>query len=458
MRRCLTLVLLVTLSALLNGCGGGGATVAEGGIGGTGIAMGRVAQIGSVYVNGYEYNTDAASFIVNGEAGKTLSDIHVGMVVRVTGSKDSATATGTAEIVEYNSLLAGPVESDINTNLHRTIMGQQVHINPDTVFENSVPGSSTTLDTLSISDLVEISGFSDSVTGEILATRIELVPSLSRYRIFGRVTPIDATRFSIGALIIQLNGQSLPAAGAYVEVSSSTAPAGGILTAELISVVSLDGSVATDGESVEIEGIIASGLDATDLFVVNGQTVDASLTSYSGDTASLAAGRIVEVEGVMNGSVLLAETIELEASETEREEISALLEPSSVDIVAGTLTLMNQVIHTNNNTIYENDIDEHASFTLADLQTGDYLEAKIFNDNGVLTATKLELESAPFSYDAKLEGVPENVDTDHIRLVGVLVDTTALSGYTFSSTRIEVRGTYDPVNDVLLATSFSLVD
>ncbi len=458
MRRCLILALLMTLSALLSSCGGG-TTVAEGGIGGTGIAMGRVAQIGSVYVNGYEYNTDAARFIVNGDAGKTLNDIHVGMVVRVTGSKDPVTATGTAEVVEYRSLLTGPVESDIDpVSRHRTIMGQQVHINPDTVFENSVPGSSTTLDTLSIADLVEVSGFSDGVSGEILATRIELVGSLSSYRIYGRVAPINATSFSIGGLTIEINGQSLPGSGAFVEVTSSTPPAGDILTAEQISVVSLDGAVATDGESVEVEGIIASGLDAvTDLFVVNGQTVDASLTSYSGDTVSLAPGRIVEVEGVMNGSVLLAETIELEASATERQEISALIEAGSVDTAAGTVTLMGQVIQTNNSTIYENDIDEHASFTLADLQTGDYLEAKVYYNGGVLTATKLELEELSASYNAVLEGTPSAIDASHIEILNVTIDISGLTGYTFDATqRIEVRGDYNPGTQTLEANEWSI--
>ncbi|MEJ2453432.1 MAG: DUF5666 domain-containing protein [Candidatus Thiodiazotropha sp.] len=460
MRRCLITALLITLSALLSSCGGG-TTMAEGGIGGTGIAMGRVAQVGSVYVNGYQYNTDAASFIVNGDSGKTLNDIHVGMVVRVTGSKDPVTATGTAEVVEYRSLLAGPIESDIDPiSLHRTIMGQQVHINPDTVFENSVPGSSTTLDTLSIADLVEVSGFSDGVSGEILATRIELVRSLSSYRIFGRVAPIDATSFSIGGLTIELSGQSLPIADSFVEVTSSIPPAGDILIAEQISVVSLDGTVATDGESVGIEGIIASGLDtATDLFVVNGQTVDASLTGYSGDTTSLAIGRIVEVEGIMNGSVLLAETIELEASSTERQEIAAVLEANSIDTAAGTLTLMGQVIHTNNSTIYENDIDEHAGFTLADLQAGDYLEAKVYYNSGVLTATKLELENLRSSstYNAILEGTPSAIDTSHIEILNVTIDISGLTGYTFDGTqRIEVRGIYDPGTQTLDANAWSI--
>jgi hypothetical protein len=442
MSRTLGTILLIVACLSLNSCGGGN-RVAEGGIGGTGISVGRVAQVGSVYVNGLHFNTDAAQFVVNGDDTKTLNDIDVGMVVRVTGTKDTATASGTAQIVEYSSNLTGPVETDIDANHHRTIMGQQVQINPDTVFENSVQGSTVTLDTLQIDDLVDISGFRDGVSGEILATRVELISSPITYRVIGKTTLVNTNTFAIGALHIQLNGQSMPASGSYVKVTSSSPPAGGVLIADTLSVVSLDGSIAADGETVEIEGIIASGLDANDHFVINGQTVDASLTSFSGDTTSLAAGRIVEVAGVMDGSILLAEEIELEATSEERQEIAALLESGSVDTTAATITLLGQVIQTDNDTIFENDTDEETTFTLSDLQVGDYLEAKVYDNNSVLTATKLELEDPPTAHDAELEGIPSFVAADQIRILNVLIDTSAVPGYDTSSTdRIEVKGNY----------------
>ena len=52
---------------LLGGCGGGDPfSVAEGGIGGTGISTGTVTGIGSIKVNGVTFNTDNAAIYVEG--------------------------------------------------------------------------------------------------------------------------------------------------------------------------------------------------------------------------------------------------------------------------------------------------------------------------------------------------------------------------------------------------------
>ncbi|MCU7855552.1 MAG: hypothetical protein KZQ79_07650, partial [Candidatus Thiodiazotropha sp. (ex Lucinoma borealis)] len=58
------------LIATLYSCGGGGGSqVADGGIGGTGVSMGRVTGFGSIFVNGIEFETDNASFTVNDVSG-----------------------------------------------------------------------------------------------------------------------------------------------------------------------------------------------------------------------------------------------------------------------------------------------------------------------------------------------------------------------------------------------------
>ena len=52
---------LITCSSLLSACGDGSDTTA--GIGGTGIAFGKVTDFGSIFVNGgiFDINKDAAS-------------------------------------------------------------------------------------------------------------------------------------------------------------------------------------------------------------------------------------------------------------------------------------------------------------------------------------------------------------------------------------------------------------
>lgn len=464
MRRCLISLLLIATSLLLSSCGSGGGTTAEGGIGGSGISMGRVAQVGSVYVNGTHYNTDNATFSVDGDNTRTQADIAVGMVVRVSGTRDTATATGVAESIVYESLLIGPVDIVFNAgNSHIGVIGQTVHVNTDTVFENTIPSDTHTLETLPLDAMVEVSGFHNTQTGEILATRIEYRSSISNYKvsgIAGDVDHVNTTQFPIGGINIEASAvfSSIPVAGTYVAVESSqppdTAITPNILTAESIHTLNT-GAVAADGDLVDIEGVITSGLDSNDLFVVNGQIVDASLTPLAGETMQLAAGRVVEVDGVMNGTILLAENIELEASNSDREEISALLESGAVDTAASTVTLMGKTIRITNFTIFEDDHEGSSTFALADLTTGDYLEAKVYDNNGELTASKLELDHPPHSHDAELEGNYGVLDATHIEILGVTIDISGITGFTFSGQRIEVKGDYDPASQILKATSIT---
>jgi len=62
------ILMLPLIGALLfGGCGGGDPfSVAEGGIGGTGISTGTVTGIGSIKVNGVTFNTDNAAIYVEG--------------------------------------------------------------------------------------------------------------------------------------------------------------------------------------------------------------------------------------------------------------------------------------------------------------------------------------------------------------------------------------------------------
>jgi hypothetical protein len=466
MKRVFAILLMMLAVALFSGCNPTATMVAEGGIGGTGIAMGRVAQIGSVYVNGVHYNTDNASFVVDGQQyDNSNSHIAVGMVVRVTGSIDNAAATGIAESVVYDSLLIGPVDALFDPMLsHIGVMGQKVHINADTVFENTIAHDTHTLDTLPLGALVEVSGFPDAVSGEILATRVVVRDAVTRYKVSGVAGAIDSAnpyQFTLGGLTIDASAVyfSIPDEGTYAVAEGNQPPdtASHIFVTDAISKVgSGDGTVAADGKQVNFEGVITSGLNIDDLFTVNGQVVDASLTTLSGNTLLLAAGRIVEIKGVMNGSVLLAENIDVEASGSEREELSAKLENGAVDLAASTVTLMGQVVHVTYSTILENDHEGESTFRLKDLSAGDYIQAKVYDNNGVLTASKLEWGHSPSSYNASLEGNPTQISADQIEILGVTIDTSAVSGYTFApDQRIKVRGNYNVSRQTLIATSIT---
>jgi hypothetical protein len=331
-------------------------------------------------------------------------------------------------------------------------MQQTITVDGDTVYDN--PIDATLLEDLPVNSEVEVSGFTDG-SGTILATRIE-VKSLAwagdELEISGAISELSGTTFQIGSLLIDAsNIETIPPEGTFVEVEGSSF-SGGVFIALSIEIEDEGSSVvAEDGEEVEIEGQITQSLDASDRFTLNGQVVDASATSLSGATSQLTVGRVAEVDGVMNGDILLAEEIELKAASSDRGEIGGVLGLGNVDISAATLTLLGQTIRVDNSTIMESEVGEDSSFTLDQLTSSDYLEAKVYYDNGTLVASKLELDQAPEDHNAAVEGIPSFIDSSTIVVFGITIDTSEVDDYSFSSQTIEVKGNF--VDGILIADS-----
>ena len=173
MNKIVNTLLIVPLVAALSlaGCGGGSITVAEGGIGGTGISSGTVTDIGSIKVNGVLFETDSAAIYVEGirvddpddptdATGLFLSSqgFNVGQVVRVVGDFSADGKTGTADAVYYNDSLEGPVASasQIDATTQRlVVMGQLV------IVDSQTKPDGVNLVTFDPNDIVEVSGLRD---------------------------------------------------------------------------------------------------------------------------------------------------------------------------------------------------------------------------------------------------------------------------------------------------------
>ncbi|MET0090767.1 MAG: DUF5666 domain-containing protein [Candidatus Thiodiazotropha sp.] len=448
----LQLFLLTAILVLLVSCGGGGdGQVAEGGIGGTGVSQGRVTGYGSVFVNGIEYETDQAEFLVDGRSA-TQQDIAVGMVVRIDGSTNPDGATGDAYQVTYSSQIIGVIEANrISTDSALDVMGQIVDVDPDTVFDN--PLDATPLESLPVNAVAEVSGFTDG-GGEILATRIavrSLAWSGETLRVTGLALNPSDTTFNIGQLLVSLNASlTMPSEGELVTITGSRF-SGSAFEAESLDILGQGPSpVADDGESVEIEGRITSALDVLDRLAVDGQWVDASATGYSGSTDRLTEGRIVKVKGEMQDSILIATEIELRYEEdSERGEMGGGIDTRLIDAQGNTLVLLGQTIQVTSSTILESDLEDESSFTLAELNDTDYLQARVYTRDGMLIASKLERRRSPRDYSGEIEGPAEPVDANTIRIFGVPVDVSGVS-YTATSGRVEVRGDY--LDGVLVAS------
>jgi hypothetical protein len=294
---------------------------AGGGVGGTGISYGTIQKFGSVFVNGVEFNTDNTEITVNGNpAGQ--ADLAIGMVVTVRGTINSGGTKGTADTINYDSNLEGPVDFIDAGNGFLVVAGQNVTVDADTAFDDIPSGDLTGL---SVGNIVEVSGFVDGL-GTVRATRIKFEsgsfePGTTQLEIRGTVSNLDTAgmTFDLGDLKVdysQVNAENLPsgglANGMAVEVHSTEGIVDGALIASQIQAEDLSLG-EHEGETVEVEGFVTAFTSQTD-FEVNGQRVQTdSQTKYEGGTAADIGPNVkLEVKGtIIAGDILLADRIEI---------------------------------------------------------------------------------------------------------------------------------------------------
>ncbi len=170
-----TLILPAVVTVFLAGCGGGGADVAGGGIGGTGntiASVGTVEGFGSVIVSGVRYDTNAAEvFVENRSVGSgnkaVVQNLSAGMVVRVEGSiADDGSAS--ADRVYFSRNLKGAVESvaDLDSlSKQAVILGQTI------IMDDRTASNNTTAAAIAVGMVLEVSGYGDE-SGRIAATYV----------------------------------------------------------------------------------------------------------------------------------------------------------------------------------------------------------------------------------------------------------------------------------------------
>ena len=319
------LIALIGGVAALTACGGGGGSsgIASVGSGGTGsFSSGAITGFGSIIVNGVRFDDSRASITDDDGVVHSSADLKLGMVVSIAGSAITVSATGstaTANSITFGSELRGPIDSIGGQSL--VVLGQTVQVGTNTVFDNSIAGG---LAGLTVGQIVEVHGFVDPATNQILATRIERTGNTNAFKLQGVVQALDTTAktFTIGALTISYAGiaaSDLPALanGLLVRVRLATTPTIGTRTATRIRVVARE---VEDHEEAELEGTVTS-FTSTASFSVNGVAVDASKATFTNGTAGLKVGARVEVEGNIVNGVLMAAKVKLENEiEVENQE------------------------------------------------------------------------------------------------------------------------------------------
>ncbi|VAW66292.1 hypothetical protein MNBD_GAMMA09-3489 [hydrothermal vent metagenome] len=403
------LIAAALLASIIAACSGIGSGLA--GIGGSGfVSTGSVSGFGSVFVNGIEFNTDSATFEIDDASG-SQQDLSIGMVVQVKGSINADGKTGTATRIRYGNQMEGPVDSTIgittnadNTQKTFSVLGNKIIVDAvNTVFKGA---NNFSFDTIAANNAVEISGFYDQ-NGDLQASYIELKSAvfnpLSSVEIEGTIKGLTGSSFSVRNISIDAAAANLTdftnglQNGVYVEVkgiynNNSAAP--GITATE---VDADDISLNSDADEVNIEGFVTRYIDNSD-FDINGIPVNASAASFEPASLQQDIGNIqqpgmsikVEAEGAIVNGILIATNIE---SRRGNAEIHALMK--SKDIAGNTMTISiastDIVVAITSSTTLEDDQQDIDSFSLSDIQAGDFVEIVGFEtDTSGITATKIK--------------------------------------------------------------------
>jgi hypothetical protein len=312
------------------------------------FVKGVITAKGSVWVNGVEYDTAASTVHVDGVAASD-ANLKVGMTVALNVVIDPVTGKATAQTVNYESSVKGPVDTASVTTTGFSVFGQLVDVLSTTVFEGGRTGVTGATTPLVAGDFVEVSGQLDPATNHLVANRVEYKATPEDFEIKGSVASLGAGTLAVTlesdvTFTVGYTGTLDPAVavGTLVRVkflaanltpptTLSNVPAGQIevRTTELHP---------DSGDSVEVEGVVAhyvAGSPAT--FSVDGQAIEAAASLIPSVTPAFGDGTRVEVEGTLSGTTLVA--AKLHAKKAEADLLDAKGTVSAVDTTAGTFTV-----------------------------------------------------------------------------------------------------------------------
>jgi Domain of unknown function (DUF5666) len=391
-------LLAAMIAAFTVACGGSGSSNISSPTGMSAVmATGTITGFGSIFVNGTEFQTTNTTIRKNGQT-VGQSQLAVGEVARIKGQKNDAGGQGTAEEVDVDEAVVGPISAIDTTKNVVTVLAQMVKINAGTSFSKDIQPADIT--GVKVGDTIRVDGLTDS-SGAIVATRIELGSSSSPLQVVGAVTNLNSMShtFTINALNVDYSSANLtgfssgaPSNGDVVEVQGMSFNATTTtLTAQQVAREMSDQEEA-GGDDMEREGLITRFASATDFDVAGKPVTTTGSTVYrNGTAADLALNLKVEVEGMLNSSnVLVASVVSFE----HNGAIELQAQASAVNASAGTVTLLGVQVTVNSMTRLEDDSSSQVqSFSLGNVSVGDTIQVRGYQTSAgsnMVVATHLE--------------------------------------------------------------------
>jgi len=411
--------------AMLSACGGGGSSDTTAGIGGTGIAVGKITDFGSIYVNGGIFNTNQSQFIVDGDSSANQDDLSIGMVVLLRVETNNGVFTDKALDVVYDDEVEGPITNVTPdpmdaTLLTVTVFGQTITINDtNTLFEDSsaTPDPNYGFDKIAVNEVIEVSGFRVSPT-EITATYVEktddLNPGFSEVELRGIISQFSGMNqnFMLDSVLITFDNMTdievsgVLDNGLFVEVEGIYFDNPSVLVhAEEIE--EEEEGFGDDVDDVSLQGIISDFMGGPKTFKIDGQAIDFSGAQIEPSGATLENGLEVEVEGDIVGGVLIAEEVEVREGEAK---LKAFV--SSVNLISNSFEVSYPglgavTIKVDAQTTFE---DEKGPSPLQDLELSDLTPVVDF----------VKIEGKEMVNDEVVAGIVKRIDDDDYKLQGVV--------------------------------------
>jgi hypothetical protein len=456
--------LALASALMLTACGGGGggtATVSTGAATPTKSSLyaGPVQGFGSVIVNGMRFSSVGATLVDDDGVSVNLRDLKLGMTVRIDGSADDSTSTGTATNVELVHGTRGTITAIDTTAKTITLLGQTIKVDDATVFQGAA-----NLAALTVGQAVEIYGAVQS-DGSVLATLVE-VKTITAISLSGVVSNLTSTNFKIGTLTVTLPSDATKirgtlADGARVKVKAAPgALSGNVLTATSVQVLGAGfalGTTPAAGALLKIKGLAAAA-PVNGVLTLSGTPIDISKATFEGGTAaSIATGSFLEVKGTWDGTTLQATKVEFEGAREAR--IGGRNELyGAVSSITGNIAVVNGVTVDLSTAVFS-----HGN--ASQVVVGSYVEIQGNVVGDTLVAKKVELKSGTAASGMAFEqsGTVSNfVSLSNFKLGGLTVNaaTATLESKTGSSTiangsYIEITGKLD-ANNVFVATKVEL--
>ena len=385
---------LLVATSLAVGCGGGDSGVGAGGTGSPlSFSQGPITGFGSIIVNGVHFDDSGASVVDDdGNALSNTQSLRLGTVVDVQGGSvvDGATA---ATAIHVHVDLVGPVTAAWDAGTGRlAVLGQPVRVLSTTALDGFSGGAAA----IPVGSVVAVSSLYDKATGVYVATRIDPAPGAVRFAIRGATTAVDTTArtFTIGTAVFSYGSLAPPtpfAAGQTLRAVLATTVDGSgrwVVTAFGQALTALP-----DGRRGGLQGVVSSAADATH-FVVNGVSVDASGATVTPAGTAIAVQSRVEVHGSVVAGVLVATSVEVDASDDGQDDHGGPGGGDRFQITGAVLSLdtVHQTLTMRGPTTISYATASFSSGTSADLAVGKRVEVKgnLSADGSRVVATQVK--------------------------------------------------------------------